>query len=246
MLNKFCIFKKKEMKKINTLLVAIMFSFSLIGQVEYEQGIFLMEMGSNGFKSQNINSWEGLGGYINNSGALVDAEFSDVYDKYAQSEFQLEFGGAYFVIDGLAVGLGLNYQSKSTTVEYASDPLAMGFIDYDDSESELVISPGIRYYFGESGVWTQLSYALATINLDDSAGSYDDTEFPKRNAINISAGYAISLNDYVSLNPTLGYNLTTQTTKDGGTDSLGNTVDEVIKSSTFSLGATLTVHLSSY
>ena len=42
MLNKFCIFKKKEMKKINTLLVAIMFSFSLIGQVEYEQGIFLM------------------------------------------------------------------------------------------------------------------------------------------------------------------------------------------------------------
>ena len=50
----------------------------------------------------------------------------------------------------------------------------------------------------------------------------------------------------MSLNPTLGYNLTTQTTKDGGTDSLGNTVDEVIKSGTFSLGATLTVHLSSY
>ena len=63
------------MKKINTLLVAIMFSFSLIGQVEYEQGIFLMEMGSTGFKSQNINSWEGLGGYINNSGALVDAQY---------------------------------------------------------------------------------------------------------------------------------------------------------------------------
>lgn len=63
-------------------------------------------------------------------------------------------------------------------------------------------------------------------------GSYNDAEFPKKSVINISAGYAISLNDYVSLNPTIGYQLTTQTTKDRGSDFKGNNIDEVIKSGT--------------
>ena len=52
-----------------------------------------------------------------------------------------------------------------------------------------------------------------------------------------------SLNDYVSLNPMIGYNLTTQTTKDEGYDKDGNDIDEVIKSNNFGIGLSLIVHL---
>lgn len=234
------------MKRIYTILVATLFSSNLIAQVEVEQGIFLLEMGSNGFTSQNISSYEGLGGYMNSSGTIVNAEFNDIYDKYTQNSFELSFRSGYFIVNGLAVGIGLDYNSKSINIKYASYPLQMGATDYDESESELIINPMIRYYYGESGIWTQLSYAIASINMDDSNGSYDDSEFPKRSAINILAGYAISLNDYVSLNPTIGYQLTTQTTKDGGSDFQGNNIDEVIISGTLGVQVALTVHLSRY
>ena len=115
--------------------------------------------------------------------------------------------------------------------------------DYDESSNELSISTGVRYYFGESGFWTSFDYAIATISMDDSEDSYDDAEFPKRSAMNFKAGYAISLNDYVSLNPVIGYNVTTQTTKDKGEDKDGDEVDEVIKSGALGVGVSLIVHL---
>ena len=98
--------------------------------------------------------------------------------------------GGYFVIDGLAIGLGLQYASSSTVVEYADEDIFGD--DYESSENELIISPLVRYYFGESGIWTSFDYAIATISMDDSDGSFDDEEFPKRSAINLKLGYAIS------------------------------------------------------
>jgi hypothetical protein len=61
--------------------------------------------------------------------------------------------------------------------------------------------------------------------------------------MNLKVGYAISLNDYVSLNPMIGYNLTTQTTKDAGYDQDGNNADHVVKSGALGIGVSLTVHL---
>jgi len=241
------------MKKIYLLLLTTLFSIYTIAQVEFEQGTFLLEMGSNGFKSQNVSSWEGLGpwpadvdGAINGTNFnIVDAEFSDIYEKYAINEVNLGFGGGYFIVDGLAIGLGVQYKSESTIIEYTNDykTLTGGGEDEDYSETELIISPGIRYYFGESGFWTGFDYAIATINMDDSWESFEDEEFPKRSAMNLKAGYAISLNDYVSLNPVVGYNLTTQTTKDGGEDMDGEDIDEVIKTGAFGVGVSLIVHL---
>ena len=224
------------MKKSLLFILSAMFSLYTIAQVETEQGTFLLEMGSNGFKSQSVSSMEGIG----------NAEFKDTYDKLVQNEFNLSFGGGYFIIDGLAIGLGLEYRSNTSITDYSTEYESLGATDYDYSENELIIMPGIRYYFGETGLWSSLSYGIATISMDDSDGSYDDDEFPKRSAMAIGAGYAISLNDYVSLNPTLTYSLTTQTTKDGGFNSNGETVDEVVKSGTFALGVSLIVHLSRY
>ena len=234
------------MKRNYLILLTILFSTYSIAQVEFEQGTFLMEMGSTGFSSQNITSWEGLGGYMESNGDIRDAEFNDLYDSFSQNELALNVGAGYFIADGLVLGLGVEYKSTSQNIKYSSEAIDNGYENYDETESELIINPGIRYYFGESGFWTMFSYGIATINMDDSDDSFDDAEFPKRSAMHLAAGYAISLNDYVSLNPTIGYNLTTQTTKDGGSNMNGEEVDQVIKSGTFGVGISLTVHLSSY
>jgi hypothetical protein len=243
------------MKRTYLLLLATIFSIHTVAQVEFEQGTFLLEMGSTGFKSQSVSSWEGLGAFPDDIDAFIngtnfdfsDAEFSDIYEKYNRNELNVSVAGGYFITNGLVLGLGLNYKSATETIEYTNGAKdLMGEEDYSESESELVISPMVRYYFGESGFWTSFSYAIATINMDDSDGSFDDEEFPKRSAMNLVAGYAISLNDYVSLNPAIGYNLTTQTTKDAGYNAEGEEVDQVIKSGSFGVGVSLTVHLSRY
>ena len=245
------------MKKTYLLLLATIFSIHTIAQVEFEQGTFLLEMGSNGFKSQSISSWEGgiyveeagvyLTGWEEEDGSIRNVEFNDIYDKYSINEFKLEVKSGYFIADGLVLGLAMGYASTSTNKDFTSEVEEDGGLeDYNDTESELIISPMIRYYFGESGFWTSFSYAIATINMDDSEDTYEDAEFPKRSAMNLMAGYAISLNDYVSLNPAIGYNLTTQTTKNAGNNMDMEEVDQVIKSGAFGIGVSLTVHLSRY
>jgi len=220
------------MRKLCAILTVVALTTTIsFSQVEVEQGSFLLEIGNNGFHAQSVNSIDGMG----------IQDFGDIYDKYNINEFNLGLGAGYFVIDGLAIGLGLQYASSSTVVEYADEDIFGD--DYESSENELIISPLVRYYFGESGVWTSFDYAIATISMDDSDGSYDDAEFPKRSAMNLKVGYAISLNDYVSLNPMIGYNLTTQTTKDAGYDQDGNDADHVVKSGALGIGVSLTVHL---
>jgi hypothetical protein len=220
------------MKKLCTILTVVALTTTIsFSQVEVDQGSFLLEIGNNSFHAQSVNSIDGMG----------SQDFGDIYDKYNINEFNLGLGAGYFVIDGLAIGLGIQYASSSTVVKYADEDIFGD--DYESSENELIISPLVRYYFGESGVWTSFDYAIATISMDDSDGSYDDAEFPKRSAMNLKVGYAISLNDYVSLNPMIGYNLTTQTTKDAGYDQDGNDADHVVKSGALGIGVSLTVHL---
>ena len=232
------------MKKLTLIFCVFLFSFSSFAQVEVEQGTVILEMGTNGFKTESVNSWEGLGGMPNSSFTdIVDIEFDDKYDKYTQRSFTIDFKTGVAVSDGLVLGLGFNYVSTSSDVEYSNDWRDMGYEDYDESSNQLTLVPMLRYYFAESGVWSQIDYGLWSTSSDDSQGSYDDVEFPKRNALGFSAGYAASLNDYVSLNPYLKYSLITQTTKDGGYDKDGDEIDEVIKYGQFNIGVALTVHL---
>ncbi|MAO02583.1 MAG: hypothetical protein CMD05_06655, partial [Flavobacteriales bacterium] len=222
-----------------------LFSFSSFAQVEVEQGTVILEMGTNGFSTESINSWEGLGGMPNATFTdFVDVEFDDKYDKYTQSSFAIDFKTGFAVSDGLVLGIGFNYVSTSSDVEYSNDWKDWtGDEDYDESSNQLTLVPMLRYYFAESGVWSQIDYSIWTTSSDHSEGYYDDEEFPKRNALGFSAGYAASLNDYVSLNPYLKYSLITQTTKDDGYDKDGDEIDEVIKSGKFNIGIALTVHL---
>ena len=127
--------------------------------------------------------------------------------------------------------------SSTTTVELSSD--LIGATDPDDQVStSLTIAPVVRYYFGESGVWSQVSYGFGSTGDGDS-----DTEDPSVSELGFGAGYAISLNDYVSLNPMIVYKLNTTKIKDGGMDLDGSDADSVTKSGIFAFGLSLNVHL---
>ena len=235
------------MKKIFTILCVSLLSVGVYAQAETEAGTFLMSMGTDGvnFSSQSISSYEGLGGWYGSDGtsSLTDLEFDDQYDKYNLSSFGLKTAAGYFVADGFMIGLGLEYTSTTTNVEYTSTFKDFGQEDWDESSSSLTLIPMVRYYIGESGIWSQLAYHLNSVTADDSYGSYDDAEFPKTNTLAIKAGYMISLNDYVSLNPSLSYNMQTRTTKDGGYDKDGEEMDSKIKAGGIQFGVELNVHL---
>ena len=101
------------------------------------------------------------------------------------SEFS--FDGGYFVIDNLALGLFISSESSKLELEGESD-----------SESSLM-TYGVmaRYYFGESGLFGEVSYGIGT---QDDGG--DDTDI---SGLTIGAGYALFLSDNISINPSLGY-----------------------------------------
>ena len=104
-----------------------------------------------------------------------------------ETEFSLN--GGYFVMDGLALGLVIDYSSSKTEIEGA-----------DDQETSLMTYGFMaRYYIGESGLWGQGSYAMGT---QDNGG--DDTNI---SGITLSVGYAWYLSDNISINPTIGYNM---------------------------------------
>ena len=207
---------------------ATLLSVGVFAQAETEAGTFLLEMGGDGisFTSQSVSSMDGIG----------DAEFKDVYDKQSTSSFGINAMAGYFVADGLAIGLALSSKSTTISIEYNSDT---GMDDPDDQvTTSLVIAPTVRYYIGESGVWSQVSYGFGSTSDGDS-----DTEDPSVSELGFGAGYAISLNDYVSLNPSLVYKLQTSTVKDAGVDKDGDEADLVTKSGIFAFGLSLNVHL---
>ena len=217
------------MKKLFTILCATLLSVGVFAQAETEAGTFLLQMGGDGisFSSSSVTSADNGSAY---------GDFDDSYDKINTSTFGINTMAGFFVADGLAIGLRFALSSSTTTTEYSSDS---PFEDPDDVvATSLTIAPVVRYYFGESGVWSQVSYGFGSAGDGDS-----DTEDPSVSELGFGAGYAISLNDYVSLNPSLIYKLNTTTIKDAGMNLDGSDADNVTKSGIFAFGLSLNVHL---
>ena len=209
---------------------ATLLSVGVFAQAETEAGTFLLEMGGDGisFTSQSVSSIDGIG----------DAEFKDQYDKINVSSFGIKTMAGFFVADGLAIGLALSSKSTTISIEYNSDT---GMDDPDDQvTTSLVIAPTVRYYIGESGVWSQVSYGFGSSGTDYGQDDYEPTAI---SALSFGAGYAISLNDYISLNPSLGYSLITQTDKDAGFDSDGDEADRVTNKGGLTFAFSLNAHL---
>ena len=208
---------------------------SLYSQVETDQGMFLLKIGSDlDFTNNSVTSWEGLGINPNNGN---NAEFSDLYKSYTVSEMNFSLGGGYFIIDNLLIGLGLNYKSRTDNVEYSDLAVSFGNSDDKFTTSQLSIGPALRYYFGDLGLWTHLGYTMA-INSD----SDNDTEDININNLHLALGYALSINDIISINPHIGYGMQTESTKDAGFSTSGVS-DQVVKSNVIGFGISLVAHL---
>jgi len=128
------------MKKLFTILCAVMLTFSLAAQTE--TGAMLLEGGSNlSYTSMKLNSVE------------YDGEELEIEDQDATNRMALNLIGGYFMMDGLAAGLLFDYSSVSVDGE---------------GTSTMLIGPMVRYYIGESGMWGQLSYGLGSSDDGDS------------------------------------------------------------------------------
>jgi len=118
-----------------------------------------------------------------------DVDESDLLDMTSTvTAFSLN-GGA-FVIDNLALGLVVNYSSSKIEVEGEDDSIS----------STMVYGFMARYYIGESGLWGEGIYTIGT--LDEGADDMDT------NGIGVSLGYAWYLSDNISINPSVGYLMT--------------------------------------
>lgn len=217
------------MKRIFTILCASLISTGTFAQAGTDAGTFLMQMGGDGisFTSTSVNSvTSGIG----------DAEWGDTYDKQNVTTFGINTMLGYCIIDGLAIGLRFASSSSTTSIEYNSD---LNLDDPDDQvTTSMTIAPAVRYYFGDLGLWSQLSYGIGGTGDGDS-----DTEDPSISELGFASGYAISLNDYVSLNPTIVYKLQSVKIKDGGVDKNGKEEDLITKAGVLAFGLSLNIHL---
>ena len=233
------------MKKIFTILGATILSIGVFAQAqaETEAGTFLLS-GATGldFASQGVTGTDP-------SEVWDDPNAPAGYDHSQKaSNMELKLIGGYFVADGLALALSVLYKSESETQEQSYS----GYSSLDKStESTMMIAPTVRYYFGESGVWLQTAYGFGSIS---NSSTYEETGDPTvtydeskpMSSLQFGAGYALSLSDNISLNPSVGYAMSSATIEDGYMNSSGNLEDLKINMSgmTFNLGIAL--HLGRY
>ena len=169
------------MKKLFTILCAVVAIISLSAQTG--TGTIMIEGGSDlNYSSMSVSS--------------IDVDGTDVSPNDAgmdDATNAMHFGvtGAYFVMDGLAAGLAIDYTSSSSG---------------DYSESSMTFGPMVRYYVGESGMWGQLSYLMGSSTEDDGTDTEDG---PSISNLGIGVGYSAWLTDNISLNPTLSYAMMT-------------------------------------
>ncbi|OUV74739.1 MAG: hypothetical protein CBC83_03765 [Flavobacteriales bacterium TMED123] len=230
------------MKKLFTILFAGIFTFSVSAQTD--QGTILFNLGTPlGFSSTSVTDVEGNGG----------VSFGDVYNKWTMSSLNLDLTDfssmlddvtmGYFVSDNIVVGLKFGISSGGMKQEFNGGP------NVKQDSSSMTLGPVFRYYIeaGDMYLFPQIAYVMGsgkTVN-ETSIGTTTTTSEVENKSSNLSIGFgmAILLGDYITLEPTLSYNIMSQTVVDGGFDASGNTVDRVTKMSQIHFGINLSYHL---
>ena len=178
-----------------------------------------------------------------NSNSMSNAELDPAVDGYSyndnavlkQTDLSLNLSGAYFIMDGLAVGLSVAMDQEKVTSN-SSHPIYIqtGYVAPTNPNDDNVVTttttmfgPLVRYYIGETGVFANLSYmmggtkykdnqGISTVNTTSGAISYAEGEGnTKKSRLGIGVGYAISLADNVSLTPMFEYHMDSWTVENG-------------------------------
>ncbi len=133
-----------------------------------------------------------LGG-SSNLGFTSGKQDNDADD--ATTNFGLNVAGGYFIMDNLAVGLLIGFESEKT-----GDVSASGF----------GIGPVVRYYLPMK-VFGQLSYQFGSQKTD--TGDFDFTY--TTGDLGIGVGYAAFVNDHVAIEPMIAYHMTSAKPEEG-------------------------------
>ena len=122
-----------------------------------------------------------------------------------QNTFDFNLNGGYFVMDGLAIGLGFSMDQDKSTTNGGAD----GEEDEVETTTTTMYGPLVRYYIGETGVFTRLSYMMGSTKYEDEHDGDSHSDEIRKSQLGIGAGYAISLSDNVALNPIITYHMDT-------------------------------------
>jgi opacity protein-like surface antigen len=103
---------------------------------------------------------------------------------------------AWFVTDGFAIGIAMDYESSKNEYE-----------DYETKESTLMIGPSLTYFFGSSNVKPYLfgEYMFGNSKMEHKEGNTTNDSEVKMNGWALGGGFAFFLNQNISLNLGLGY-----------------------------------------
>ena len=139
-------------------------------------------LGTSAMAQTDQGTWMfGAGSNLGFTSGKIDNDQED-----ATTNIALDVRGGYFIIDNLAVGLDIGFGSQS---------------EGDYSESQIGVGPYLRYYLMESKLFGQAGFQFQTASSDgDNLGS--------GSAIGLGAGYAAWLNDNITIEPLVSYNMT--------------------------------------
>jgi len=143
-----------------------------------------------------------------------DGESSDIGKT---TEFSFSPGVGYFVVDGLALGVDVNWETSISKPDEGDEV----------KTSQFLIGPFAKYYFGATNLkpFLESSFGFGSGNNDDQDYNLSGYSF--------GGGVAVFLNEVVSLEFGLGYGGTTAQMKDVQIDFYGNTDDVDVKTSGF-------------
>ncbi|HNP97052.1 MAG TPA: autotransporter domain-containing protein [Cyclobacteriaceae bacterium] len=125
------------------------------------------------------------------------------------SSFSIQPQAGYFVMDNLAVGLGLSFATSSFKDDGSSDK---------SSSTGIGLTPFVRYYFDK--FFAQGAFGFGS---NKSKNTFNNTTTEStQNTTNwsISGGYVIFLNDAIALEPQIGYSYFSQKSKGSNTKGI--------------------------
>lgn len=122
------------------------------------------------------------------------------------TDFTLSPSAGYFVIDNLAVGASLDFGASSTKYTGSSGK---------SSSTSIGLSPFVRYYLSQ-GIFFQGQVGFGSQNSKSptGGGTTSTTKYSTSNW-SLGAGYAYFLNDFVAVEPMIGYGSNSQKTTSG-------------------------------
>lgn len=136
------------------------------------------------------------GGWMFGAGSNFQFQSFKLDNDQDESASNLDFTAraGYFVIDNLAVGLDVDFGSSKAA-------------GADDADSQFGVGPYVRYYLPMK-VFGQLGYQFGSVS---SGGE----KLYSTGDLGIGVGYAAFLNDHVSIEPMVKYDLTSAKPDEG-------------------------------